>query len=486
MGPSARCACVVGQLLLGWLLLTPATPTVHVHVPTTRQTTEPAVVGWDGQWLQTLRQEVASTHGIRPSLRPALTALRSSAHSLLSLEAPSVVTAGSVPLPGTGVSPHDMWYLATYAWPCGAACNLSYFKDCSHWWQPPHYKSHGSCDNATGMPWEQHDGYVQPKDISDMTASDTMSDAVTTLALAHYLFSNETFGEKAAALLDVWFVAAETAMTPNVQHAAIVPGVTNGSSTGIIVTSHRWNSRLTDSIALLASTGALPPKVAAGVARWNDHYLEWLLTSKNGLAEANMSQNHATWHTVESAALAMSNGDVETAVERLARLTSAGTPAALAQQIQPSGLMPREAARTNGAAYSCMNLAGLFNAATIATSIMRATTAAEHGNAIGSLAAPQPPDLFSYRDRTGAGSIRAALDYLLEFATNSSNPWPWPGVDSPPWTELAPQMLQAAVQFREPKYEEMIDLLPWPGGTHWPQTHSWETNIARLVYPSSK
>jgi hypothetical protein len=132
MAGRERCGCVRGQLLLGWLLLATATPTVP-----TSETAEPAVVGWDGQWLQTLRQEVASARGIRPPLRPALTALRSSAHSLLSLEAPSVVTAGSVPLPGTGVSPHDMWYLATYAWPCGVACNLSYFNDCSHWWQPP-------------------------------------------------------------------------------------------------------------------------------------------------------------------------------------------------------------------------------------------------------------------------------------------------------------------------------------------------------------
>jgi hypothetical protein len=242
----------------------------------------PPVVGWDGQWLSTLKQEIASAHGIRGSLLPALTALRLSADSLLSLEAPSVVTAGSVPLPGTGISPHDMWYLSTYAWPCGKPCNISHFKDCSHWWQMPHYKSHGKCNNLTGMPWEQHDGYVQPKDISDMAASDAMSDAVTTLALAHYLLGHQTFGEKAVSLLNVWFVAEETAMTPNVEHAAIIPGVTNGSSAGIIVTSHRWNSRLTDSIALLASTAVLPSKIAAKLARWNAQYLEWILTSRNG------------------------------------------------------------------------------------------------------------------------------------------------------------------------------------------------------------
>ena len=343
------------------------------------------------------------------------------------------------------------------------------------------------------MPWEQHDGYVQPHDISDMAASDAMSDAVTTLSLAHYLLGNQTFGEKAVSLLNVWFVAEETAMTPNVLHAAIIPGVTNGSSTGIIVTSHRWNSRLTDSIALLASTAVLPEQTAARLARWNAQYLEWLLTSRNGLAEADMNQNHATWHTVESAALAVSHGDVDTAVARLVRLTNASTPAALGSQIRPNGLMPREASRTNGAGYSCMNIAALFNAATIAknirqrlgTQLSAATETTSNSSGIGAISL-EVPDLFNYHDSTGAGSIRAALDYLLSFATNSSNPWPWPGVKPPPWTELAPQMLQAAVEFREPRYEKMIELLPWPGGHHWPQSHDWESNVARLVYPSSQ
>ena len=303
----------------------------------------PNVIGWDGQWLQTLRQEIESAKSIRPSLKPALASLHDSATKLLGLTPPSVVTSGSVPIPNTDVSQHDLWYLATYTWPCGAPCNRSHFKDCSSWWKRPHYKNFGPCDNQTGMPWELHDGYVQSRDIADMKASDSMSDAVTLLSLANYLIGNITFGIKAVELLRVWFINAETAMIPHVAHAALIPGVNNGSSTGIIVTSHRWNSRLTDSIALLTTTGVLPKKVASGIARWNTQYLDWLLTSKAGRHEAAMPQNHATWHTVESAALAFSLGDLHTAASRLASLTNPNTPAALGHQITPSGLMPREA-----------------------------------------------------------------------------------------------------------------------------------------------
>ena len=303
-----------------------------------------------------------------------------------------------------------------------------------------------------------------------MVASDAMSDAVTTLALATYLLGNQSFGTKAAGLLRAWFVDPATAMTPSLEHAAVIPGVTNGSSTGIIVTSHRWNSRLTDALVLLQSTGSLPWSVAAGVARWNAQYLQWLITSTHGKDEADMHQNHATWHTVESAALALTNGDANTAAARLARLTADATPAALGHQIKANGLMPLEAARTDGASYSLMNVAGLFTAATIARHI-------GGGAAV---------DLFTWTNSSdGSGSIRAALDYLIPYATNRSHPWPWPGVRPPPWTELAPQLLQAAVAYDEPQYEQMISLLPWPGGTHWPQTKDWETNIARLLYPST-
>lgn len=104
-----------------------------------------------------------------------------------------------------------MWGLATYAWPCGTPCNASRYNqphECDNWWKKPHYNSHGhKCDNATGLPWETHDGYIMNHATSDpdMSASDQMSDAVTTLALAHYLLDDAKFGAKAAQLLEVWF-----------------------------------------------------------------------------------------------------------------------------------------------------------------------------------------------------------------------------------------------------------------------------------------
>ena len=436
--------------------------------------THSAVVGWNSTFLSQLQHEIATNGTVRPALRRSLHALQKEAVQALDFKPPSVVTAGGTPFPGTGVTPHDLWILATYAWPCGTPCNRSRFKSCSNWWRRPHYKTPGRdrCDNDTGLPWEEHDGYPQPEGMEDIKASDLMSDAVTQLALAHYLLRNDTFGSQAVRLLKVWFLDDATAMTPNLAHAAIIPGVTNGSSTGIIVTSHRWNSRLTDSMALLHSTGALREPSLSRLHAWNNKYLQWLL-GPIGRREANMPQNHATWHTVETAALAASAGDVATAAARLTRLTKDNTPGALGHQILASGLMPLEANRTDGASYSCMNVAALFAAATI-------------GRNLGD---PSVPDLFEYQNATGngTGSIRRALDYLLQFATNKSKPWPWSqATKAPPWTELAPQMLIAATVYGEPRYERMIAELPWDkAGKHWPQEKSWDVAVERLLYPST-
>jgi hypothetical protein len=447
----------------------PSSTRVHAATP-------PSVVGWDRHWLLKLRTEIGVSGKIRVSLRPALHALHKAAANALGLEPPSVVSANGASIPGCdNCSKHDLRGLATYAWPCGTPCNTSRYSQphqCKNWWERPHYKTYGKCDNKTGLPWEQHDGYIMGHKTSDpdMTASDHMSDAVTTLALAHYLLGNATFGAKAARLLQVWFVGDATSMNPNVDHTAIIPGtsIRNGSC---IVTTHRWNSRLTDAVALLRCTGALTAEVSQQLDDWNARYLYWLLTSKTGLKEANMKQNHATWHTVESAALAYSTNDTAAAAVRLARLTSGSTRPALGHQIEPSGLMPFEAERSDGVGYSCMNMAALFNAATIGRNLR------PHAS----------PDLFTYTNASGggSGSIRKALDYLLQFATNSSKPWPYTQLTkAPPWTELAPQMLIAARVYDEPEYERMIQQLPWPGGAHWPQQESWDVDVSRLLFPS--
>ena len=174
--------------------------------------------------------------------------------------------------------PHDFTYLSTYAWPCTAECNTSKFTaaHCEDWWRAS--KKPANCDNATGLPWVNHDGFGQSKGQHDPHCSVLMSDTASTLAIAYYLTQNETFAEGAASVLRTWFISNATRMNPNMIYAASVPGVRNGSANGIIATSCRWGSKVTDAASLLASSKHWFSADAAAMAQWNAHYLAWLTT----------------------------------------------------------------------------------------------------------------------------------------------------------------------------------------------------------------
>jgi hypothetical protein len=131
--------------------------------------------------------------------------------------------------------------------------------------------------------------------------------------------------------------------------------------------------------------------------------------------------------------------------------------------------MGHEASREGGATYSVMNLRGLFALATSAVA----------------------DDLWTWRSPSGRGSIKAALDYLLLFATNASNPWPfsedgktteWSAF---PWTELAPLMRRASIVFGEEAYEQAIAKLPWksPKQTREQGLAKWQADVIQLLWP---
>lgn len=130
-------------------------------------------------------------------------------------------------------------------------CPPTFGAHCAQWWRRPSwvknttkYPDWSKCDNATGLPWIGHDGFGQPQGQHDTGCSVQMSDSVSTLAIAYYFSSNETYAKAAAALLNTWFIDPATAMNPSLSFAGYTPGASNGSSSGIIATSLRWNSKV--------------------------------------------------------------------------------------------------------------------------------------------------------------------------------------------------------------------------------------------------
>ena len=72
-------------------------------------------------------------------------------------------------------------------------------------------------------------------------------------------------------MLRAWFVTAETAMSPNLNYGGFVPGVNGGlgKPSGIIVTTCRWTTKVTDSAALIAGSAHWTAQDRSAFNAWN-------------------------------------------------------------------------------------------------------------------------------------------------------------------------------------------------------------------------
>jgi hypothetical protein len=149
-------------------------------------------------------------------------------------------------------------------------------------------------------------------------------------------------------------------------------------------------------------------------------------------------------------------------------------PGNLAAQITASGAMPREIQRADPISYNCMNMRGLLNLARV-TSTLRISGGGDR---------PSSVDLFHWRNSSGCGSIPAALDFLLSFATGVV-PWPYGQANgnNATWLGLAPALRQAAILSGNGKYEAAIERLPWAEGD-WPNV--WQKDRAQLLWPAAR
>lgn len=426
----------------------------------------PAVIGLNGTRLAQVQDMIAS--GTLPvRLQPALKSLTSEADNAMTLKGSSSCpedgpwTVTMNPMTPPSDDKHDFSYVSTYAWPCNAPCPQKFGAHCSDWWRRPSwlnktapYPDWSKCDNSTGLPWISHDGFGQPQGQHDTDCSVKMATAVKTLSIAAFLTKNEDYAAKAADVLYTWFINPSTAMNPNLAFAAYIPGHSNGSSSGIIATSFRWNNQVTDAARLLAWSKSWSLQNQSIFDSWNAKYVDWLVSSSMGRGEGRATNNHFTWYTVQSLTLALDTNNLSLASELALAPTLESTPGALHKQINTNGLLPLEAHRDAGATYSTMDVLALF---TLAQSSMNVKTA---------------PNYWQYRESDGTGSIRAALDYLVSYGINSSKTWPFDeeGIKDWadfPWTNLALPMRIAAIVYKEPKYEGSISKLPWKdGGAH--------------------
>jgi hypothetical protein len=339
-------------------------------------------------------------HAGDPSIEPAVNAIRADADKALK-DGPFTIVHKAHPLPGVDV--HDYVSIAPYFWP------------------DPKSKD--------GLPYYRRDGERNPETREyDSPAMSEMSSHVYTLALAGYITGDDRYSKRAAELLRVWFFDDATRMNPNLNHAQLIKGENDGRGTGIIESNRLLP--VIDAVGMMRDTNAWTADDQAKIADWFRQYVQWMRQSKNGKAEAAAGNNHGSWYDAQLATYLMFLGDNAGARQLLETVKENR----IARQIEPSGEMPRELARTKSFHYSVFNLSAL-------------TTLADLGQRL-------EVDLWDYTTADGR-SIRKALDWLIPFALNQKK---WEHQQIVPLEShiLLVPLRRAEAAYHEPHYEEVV------------------------------
>ena len=225
---------------------------------------------------------------------------------------------------------HDYFSQADYAWP-------------SH-------------TNQSGLPYVMRDGHSNPDTFTEhRMALRSVKDAVAALAAAYALDGDDKYVTKATEILRVFFLDEKTWMNPNLQYAQAVLGDSTGTSYGIIDTLHL--AELAVSIPFLEKSPAFPSSVDQGLKHWFAEYIQWILTSPNGVKEMNSANNHSVACFLQLASFAKLTGDENVLTLSRRQFKKVLFP----KQMSNNGSFPRELARTKPYGYS------IFQADNLAT-----------------------------------------------------------------------------------------------------------------------
>ena len=261
-----------------------------------------------------------------------------------------------------------------------------------------------------GLPYKRSDGVSNPEiKLYDGNRLGATATRVRDLALAWYFSHDERYAAKAAELLKVWFFNPDTKMNPHFEYAQMVPGVNNNKGRCYGVLDGYSFIGMLDAVALLEGSKAWTGKDDKKLKAWMSSLLDWILTSPQGIEEANTKNNHSVAYDAQAIAMALYTGRVDVA----RRILEEFPTRRMFAQIEPDGRQPHEMTRTISFHYAHYNLTHFIDIFLMGKKL---------GIKLDNLTGPE-----------GQGFYKA-IDFLASyFGKNQSE---WPGQQIRPWDNI--------------------------------------------------
>ncbi len=320
--------------------------------------------------------------------------------------------------------------------PRSAGGKHDFFSEADYFWPDP--------KNPDG-PYINRDGLSNPDNfVEHRKAMIRFSKIIGALASAYKITGDVKYVNQAVIHLKAWFIDPETLMNPSLWFAQAVKGQFTGRNYGIIDTIHLMEVAQ----GIIVMEKAMDAETTATVKKWFTDYTNWLMTSKPGVQERDVKNNHATCWAMQVASFAkLCKNEVVLDSIRVRYKTIL-----LPRQMGTDGSFPLEMARTKPYGYSIFNL----DAMTMLCQI---------------LSSPQD-NLWNFETPDGK-SIKKGISYLYPFVADKSK-----------WT-LKPDVMywdnwpiaQPFLLFGANAYHEKAWLTTWQKLDHNPQVEEVIRNL---------
>lgn len=323
--------------------------------------------------------------------------------------------------------------------PRSAGGKHDFFSEADYFWPNP--------EKPDG-PYINKDGMTNPDNfLAHRRAMVRFSKIIGALASAYKLTGDEKYVKQAVLHLRAWFINEATMMNPNLQFSQAVKGLFTGRNYGIIDTIHLME--VAQGAIVMQNAKSFDRQTLQGVQAWFREYNKWLTTSKMGLEEKNVKNNHATCWTMQVASFAKLCNDEALLDSCRARYRQVLLP----NQMGADGSFPLETARTKPYGYSIFNLDAMVMLCQV-------------------LSTPEK-DLWSYETPDGK-SIKKGIAFLYPYIVDKTK-WKFPAdvMYWDNWPVAQPFLFFGANQFHErqwfdawkkydhnPQVEEVIRNLP--------------------------